>query len=129
VDEVCTRWWIDSVDGCVRGRTSRLVDFVGGNHQICFPVIGSPLLLCFPRVLPGYSRYYKALSEYLSSQLGDKVEMVGVADRGVTGNFEVTVATSGQILHSRKAGQGKAETSSARAAILVQIEDLLEKEQ
>jgi hypothetical protein len=90
---------------------------------------GSPFLLVSPLVLPGYSRYYKALSEYLSSQLGDKVEMVGVADRGVTGNFEVTVATSGQILHSRKAGQGKAETSSARAAILVQIEDLLEQEQ
>jgi hypothetical protein len=77
----------------------------------------------------GYSRYYKALSEYLSSQLGDKIEVVGMRDRGVTGNFEVTVPDTGKVLHSRQAGQGRAETTSARAAILVQIEDLLEEQE
>jgi hypothetical protein len=77
----------------------------------------------------GYSRYYKALSEYLSSQLGDKIEVVGMRDRGVTGNFEVTVPATGKVLHSRQAGQGKAETTAARAAILVQIEDLLEEQE
>jgi hypothetical protein len=113
----------------VHGEESRVLSTSSGETRSFFP-FHRLTRCCFARVTTlGYSRYYKALSEYLSSQLGDKIEMVGVPDRAVTGNFEVTVAASGKVLHSRRAGQGKAETSSARAAILVQIEDLLEQEQ
>jgi hypothetical protein len=47
-------------------------------------------------------------------------------DRGMTGNFEVIVAETGQVLHSKAhAGQGRAETTQERQAILVQIQKLI----
>lgn len=53
--------------------------------------------------------------------------MIGAEDRGLTGNFEVTTM-DGQVLHSKRSGQGKAEHSSERTAILLKIEDLLEED-
>ena len=43
-------------------------------------------------------------------------------DRGTTGNFEVTILPTGQVLHSkRNNGQGRAETIAERTAIVNQI--------
>jgi len=80
---------------------------------------------------PGYARQYRALASFLSSQLGSKVKVIGVEDRGVTGNFEVTVVGTGhQLLHSkRKYGQGKAESASERAVIVDQIRELLDDQE
>jgi len=56
--------------------------------------------------------------------------VIGVEDRGVTGNFEVTVVGTGQMLHSkRKYGQGKAESASERAVIVDQIRELLDDQE
>lgn len=77
-------------------------------------------------LVSGYGRYFRSLSKYLTSQLGNKITMVGMEDRGVTGNFEVTV--DGKLLHSKRSGQGKAESSPERTAILLKLEDLLEEE-
>jgi hypothetical protein len=58
--------------------------------------------------------------------VADKVELVPLMDRTTTGNFEVTVAATGQVLHSKtSAGQGRAQTPQERQAILVQIQQLL----
>jgi hypothetical protein len=47
-------------------------------------------------------------------------------DRTTTGNFEVTVAATGQVLHSKtRRGQGRAQTPQERQAILMQIQQLL----
>jgi len=49
-------------------------------------------------------------------------------DRGVTGNFEVTILNTGEIIHSRKTrGQGRAENSTEKNEIAVKIEMALEK--
>ena len=52
--------------------------------------------------------------------------MQGRRDFGITGNFEVTVLETGQVLHSKRhAGQGKAESAQERARIVEQIQELL----
>jgi hypothetical protein len=47
-------------------------------------------------------------------------------DASITGNFEVTVLDTGKVLHSKKNGKGKAESSVERMEILEQIQELLE---
>jgi hypothetical protein len=79
----------------------------------------------------GYRRYYNALKEYLLSKVdGHKLEILPMEDKGTTGNFEVTVQGTGQLLHSKKnnfsKGQNKAETDRERQAILNQIQVLIE---
>ena len=77
----------------------------------------------------GYSRQYKGLKEFLSSQpsVKDSIKVVGRRDTGITGNFEVRALETGQVLHSKRhAGQGRAQTDAERMAILEQIEELLD---
>lgn len=48
-------------------------------------------------------------------------------DRGVTGNFEVTIVNTGTLIHSKKTGgQGKCETMAERQAIVAKIKEALE---
>lgn len=42
-------------------------------------------------------------------------------DRGVTGNFEVTIVDTGKLLHSKKSGQGFPDTAAKQQAIVSQI--------
>lgn len=86
-------------------------------------------LLYFTKKNLGYERQYRGLRDYLSSQpFADKINVVALKDTAITGNFEVTVKQTGQVLHSKRTkGKGKAESSSERNAIAVQIEDLLEE--
>jgi hypothetical protein len=78
----------------------------------------------------GYRKYYNGLRDFLSAQssVADKIELIPLEDRGTTGNFEVTVVDTRQVLHSkRKYGQGRAESNAERMAILEQIEELLDE--
>lgn len=84
-------------------------------------------LVCF-LVCAGYGRYYKSLEKFLLSRVDgrNKLQLIPKEDPGVTGNFEVTVVGSGQVLHSKKQrGQGRAESDKERLAILEQILPLL----
>ncbi len=85
------------------------------------------MLLC---VLLGYAKYYKSLREFLLAQpsVAQKIELIPKEDKGVTGNFEVTVVATGQLLHSkRQAGQGRAESMQERRMLLEQIQELLQE--
>jgi hypothetical protein len=77
----------------------------------------------------GYGRQFRGLQEYLSKQsFADQIEVMGVKDARITGNFEVRAQPSGRLLHSKTTmGQGKAESAKERAAIAEQIVDLLEE--
>jgi hypothetical protein len=68
------------------------------------------------------------LRDFLNSQssVANKIELIPLEDRGITGNFEVTVVDTKQYLHSKKKyGQGRAESNAEKMAILEQIEELL----
>ena len=76
-----------------------------------------------------YGKYYRSLRDFLTSHLGDQIELIPKVDRGTTGNFEVTVVASGQLLHSKRTkGQGKATSMEERMVILDQIKEILEDE-
>jgi len=83
--------------------------------------------LVFASFFAGYGRHYKALESFLSSRLPNNVvQVIPKKDFGITGNFEVSVIGTGQVLHSKRhAGQGKAETEAEKQAILEQIQELL----
>jgi hypothetical protein len=54
--------------------------------------------------------------------------VIGKEDPVVTGNFEVTVIETGEVLHSKRhGGQGKAESPKEREAIVTRLEELLEE--
>jgi len=77
----------------------------------------------------GYKKYYRQLNEYLTSHpsLRGKIVVVPLEDRGTTGNFDVTVIETGQILHSKKmANQGRAESQKERDAIVEQLVEILD---
>ena len=77
----------------------------------------------------GYGKYYNGLRDFLVSQLGDRIEILPKKDRRATGNFEVSVVETGQLLHSKTTmGQGKATTQGERMAILDQIMEILDDE-
>ena len=46
-------------------------------------------------------------------------------DRGVTGNFEVTIADTGKLIHSKSRGEGFADTAQARQSIVGRIKEAL----
>jgi predicted nucleic acid-binding protein len=68
------------------------------------------------------------LKEFLSSQpsIANKFVMSPRKDTSITGNFEVTVLETGKVLHSKRNGLGKAESSAERMAILEKVQELLE---
>ena len=47
-------------------------------------------------------------------------------DRGVTGNFEVTIVETNTLIHSKRKGQGRATTTKERQMIVEQIREALE---
>jgi hypothetical protein len=83
-----------------------------------------------PSASAGYDKQYEDLRAYLERKLGDKIEVVAKKDKKITGNFEVAVLQTGELLHSKKvAGQGRAESKEERRAILRQIEVMLQESQ
>jgi hypothetical protein len=96
----------------------------------CLLILSHFLCIVLSFVRTGYRKYYNGLREYLLSQSSlahRRVELVPLEDARVTGNFEVTVLGTGQILHSkRQVGQGRAQTEAERRAILEQILELLD---
>lgn len=69
------------------------------------------------------------LQNFLSQQeFADKIEVVGIKDRGITGNFEVYIGEENNLIHSkRKAGQGKAESAGERAMIVEFIQEYIDE--
>lgn len=50
-----------------------------------------------------------------------------VPDEGTTGNFEVTLVETNDLVHSKKAGKGKCETDEERYAVISAIDAYLAK--
>ena len=48
-------------------------------------------------------------------------------DAGTTGNFEVTLVETNELIHSKKGGKGKCESSAERAAVVEKINEFLSK--
>lgn len=75
----------------------------------------------------GFKRYYDALTLYLDEQFPEgKLSYIEAKDKGVTGNFEVTIEETGEKIHSvRWRGHTKAQTQGERDAIVAKIKEVL----
>lgn len=76
----------------------------------------------------GYVRQFLSLKKFLLQQefAGD-IELKGIEDRGVTGNFEVRVGEEKQLIHSKRtAGQGRAQSAEERRMIVELIQEYLD---
>ena len=76
----------------------------------------------------GYTRQYLSLKKFLTAQpFANDIQIVGIKDPGVTGNFEVTVGDDRELVHSKRtAGQGKAESEQEREMIVEFIQEYLD---
>jgi len=75
----------------------------------------------------GYGRYYQALGRILVQEFGEAIEVVGLRDNGTTGNFDVTIVNTGELIHSKKShGQGRCETVAEQQAVIDKIREVLE---
>ena len=64
----------------------------------------------------------------MAQPFGGTLEFIEIKDRSLTGNFEVTILDTGELIHSKRSGRGgKATTSAERNAIAIKIEDALEE--
>ena len=90
------------------------------------------LVLLLPFVFTqGYRRYYNKLRDFLSTQsfAGDII-LIDKEDRGVTGTFDVTIMEDNEepmLIHSKRFGQGRAETVKEKMAIAEQIQEYLDQ--
>ena len=83
-------------------------------------------LLCFiliPSLAPTSTA--QPLLHYLPCS-GTDVTFDIIKDAGVTGNFEVTLVETGELIHSKKSGKGKCESNTERAAVCEKIQALLD---
>jgi hypothetical protein len=70
------------------------------------------------------------LKEWLEQQpdLAGQIEMEGMEDRGVTGNFEIRIGPDRKLIYSKRTqGQGRAETTQERAMIAELIQDYIDE--
>lgn len=63
----------------------------------------------------------------LDDEFPGLLNIVGLKDPGVTGNFEVFLKETGQILHSKsKLGQGKCQTEEERNKVIEKIQEFID---
>ncbi|GBG30620.1 Selenoprotein W [Hondaea fermentalgiana] len=81
-------------------------------------------------IIARYSKYFRALKQQLEEEFGDDVKVVGQEDPGTTGNFEVTLTETGDLLHSKSTrGQGKCQSAAEVQAIVDKIQDFLDSKE
>ena len=75
----------------------------------------------------GYKRYCNALAVAVADEFGDDVEVIGQRDAGVTGNFNVVLAQTGELIFSKAKYGGRCETDEQRSVVFAKIREYLEK--
>ncbi len=73
------------------------------------------------------SNQANGLKQCLTDEFKENVKVVMKQDAGTTGNFEVTLVETNELIHSKKGGKGKCESTSERAAVVEKINEFLSK--
>eukprot|EP01035_Chromulina_nebulosa_P019435 gene19435-25315_t len=73
----------------------------------------------------GYKRYYDKLAIALDDEFPGLIDFSYTKDPGSTGNFEVKLVQTGELVHSKKRGQGRCETAQEVQAIIKKINEYL----
>jgi hypothetical protein len=102
-------------------RSCRILGLTQSMYVLLFFTLAFLLPVCI-----GYVKQFRSLRDFLSQQpFYDNIEMIPMEDRGVTGNFEITIGN--QLVHSKRtAGQGRCTNSKERAMLLEFIQEYLD---
>ena len=65
----------------------------------------------------GYKRFYVSLMEALHKEFPGRLEISHIQDDAYTGNFEVILVSTREVLHSKAGGKGKCESAEERSAL------------
>ena len=76
----------------------------------------------------GYKRFYVALERALMDEFDDsELVVTPQEDPGTTGNFEITIVNTGELIHSKKTmSQGRCETQEETQAVVAKIRAFLD---
>ena len=67
------------------------------------------------------------MSEVVSGEFPDDVEVSFIKDEGKTGNFEVKILNSDKLIHSKvKDGKGRCETTEEQQGVLDAIQEYID---
>lgn len=81
----------------------------------------------------GFDKYYNDLKEAIELNFPGRVRITPIRDADLTGNFEITLPATKQLVHSKtKKGMGKCESKEERDKLFAIIKlylDFLEKKQ
>lgn len=76
----------------------------------------------------GYGRYVDELAVALEDRFGvGVVEVIGLQDSEITGNFEITLVQTGELIHSRATrNQGVCQSELERNQLFAKIQSYLD---
>ena len=70
---------------------------------------------------------FRGLKAVLEQEFGDDVEIIDRVDDGKTGNFEVRIQQTGDLVHSKTTrGQGRCESSAEQQQVIDAIKDYID---
>jgi hypothetical protein len=70
---------------------------------------------------------FRGLKVLLEQEFEDDVEVVAQMDEGKTGNFEVTILQTGQLIHSKMTrGQGRCEDSAEQQLVIDFVKEYID---
>ena len=78
----------------------------------------------------GYLKYFNDLKDFLLEGIGgEKIEVVAMRDKAITGNFEVTATDGEVVLYSRKqlGGWQKMMTTAEKMIVMDMVNELLDE--
>ena len=71
----------------------------------------------------GFERYYSDLKAAVETQFPGKVNVLPIRDEDLTGNFEVTLVETQQLIHSKtKKGMGRCESPEERERLFAIVQ-------
>jgi selT/selW/selH-like putative selenoprotein len=71
----------------------------------------------------GFERYYLDIKAALDARFPGRIEVVPIKDEDLTGNFEVTLLDTRQLIHSKtKKGMGKCESPAERESLFAIVD-------
>mmetsp|Transcript_32193 Transcript_32193/g.46910 ORF Transcript_32193/g.46910 Transcript_32193/m.46910 type:complete len:85 (+) Transcript_32193:176-430(+) len=76
----------------------------------------------------GYIMYFRALRDFLYAQpFASSIDVIEKRDSRITGNFEVTILNTKELIHSARRGHGFLTSEQEKHAIAIRIEDAIEE--
>jgi len=63
----------------------------------------------------------------MKHNIWSSIDLLPLEDKETTGNFEVRILDTDELIHSKKRGLGRAESQQEKQNILSKIEDALDK--